>query len=181
MSNFSKIETGIEGLILIDVKKFGDERGYFKELYRRSDFIELGIPGEFVQENESYSKKNILRGLHFQTKHPQGKLVRVAVGSVYDVGVDLRKGSATYGKWYGTELSAENGRMLYLPEGFAHGYLVTSEEALFIYNTTEYYSPSSESGVIWNDPTISINWPIENINDLIISTKDLHLPCLVRK
>lgn len=176
MSNFSKIETGIEGLILIDVKKFGDERGYFKELYRRSDFIELGIPGEFVQENESYSKKNILRGLHFQTKHPQGKLVRVAVGSVYDVGVDLRKGSATYGKWYGTELSAENGRMLYLPEGFAHGFLVLSKEALFTYKCTDYYHPEFEAGYRYDDPTLGVLWPLEPGVEPLVSSKDAELP-----
>lgn len=176
MSNFSKIETGIEGLILIDVKKFGDERGYFKELYRRSDFIELGIPGEFVQENESYSKKNILRGLHFQTKHPQGKLVRVAVGSVYDVGVDLRKGSATYGKWYGTELSAENGRMLYLPEGFAHGFLVLSEDALFTYKCTDYYHPEFEAGYRYDDPTLGVLWPLEPGVEPLVSSKDAELP-----
>ena len=176
MSNFSKIETGIEGLILIDVKKFGDERGYFKELYRRSDFIELGIPGEFVQENESYSKKNILRGLHFQTKHPQGKLVRVAVGSVYDVGIDLREGSATYGKWYGTELSAENGRMLYLPEGFAHGFLVLSKEALFTYKCTDYYHPEFEAGYRYDDPTLGVLWPLEPGVEPLVSSKDAELP-----
>lgn len=176
MSNFSKIETGIEGLILIDVKKFGDERGYFKELYRRSDFIELGIPGKFVQENESYSKKNILRGLHFQTKHSQGKLVRVAVGSVYDVGVDLRKGSATYGKWYGTELSAENGRMLYLPEGFAHGFLVLSKEALFTYKCTDYYHPEFEAGYRYDDPTLGVLWPLEPGVEPLVSSKDAELP-----
>lgn len=176
MSNFSKIDTGIEGLILIDVKKFGDERGYFKELYRQSDFIELGIPGEFVQENESYSKKNILRGLHFQTKHPQGKLVRVAVGSVFDVGVDLRKGSATYGKWYGTELSAENGRMLYLPEGFAHGFLVLSEDALFTYKCTDYYHPEFEAGYRYDDPTLGVLWPLEPGVEPLVSSKDAELP-----
>lgn len=176
MSNFTKIETGIEGLVIIDVKKYGDHRGYFKETYHKKAFEELGLNYNFVQENESYSKKNTLRGLHFQIKHPQGKLVRVVSGVVYDVGVDLRPGSKTYGKWFGVELSGENGRMFYVPEGFAHGFLVKSEEAVFTYKCTDYYHPEDEGGILWKDPTLNIDWQVEDYNQLLISEKDEKLP-----
>ncbi len=178
MANFTKIETGIEGLVIIEVKKYGDHRGYFKETYQKEVFAELGLDHEFVQENESYSKKNTLRGLHFQMKHPQGKLVRVVSGTVYDVGVDLRPDSKTYGKWYGVELSGENGKMFYVPEGFAHGFLVKSEEAVFTYKCTDYYHPEDEGGIIWNDPTLNIDWQVEDISQLLISEKDQKLPRL---
>ena len=176
MGNFTKIETGIEGLVIIDVKKYGDHRGYFKETYQKVAFEELGLNYNFVQENESYSKKNTLRGLHFQIKHPQGKLVRVVSGVVYDVGVDLRPDSKTYGKWFGVELSGENGRMFYVPEGFAHGFLVKSDEAVFTYKCTDYYHPEDEGGIIWNDPTLAIDWQIEDYSQLLISDKDKELP-----
>lgn len=176
MSNFIKTETGIKDLVIIDVKKFGDHRGYFKETYQKEAFEELGLSYNFVQENESYSKKNTLRGLHFQKKYPQGKLVRVISGSVYDVGVDLREGSPTYGKWYGVELSGENGKMFYIPEGFAHGFLVTSDEAIFTYKCTDYYHPEDEGGIIWNDPTLSIDWKVDDVSKLLISDKDNKLP-----
>lgn len=176
MSNFTKIETGIEGLVIIDVKKYGDHRGYFKETYQKEDFEKLGLDYKFVQENESYSKKNTLRGLHYQIKHPQGKLVRVVSGIVYDVGIDLRTNSKTYGKWFGVELSGENGRMFYVPEGFAHGFLVKSEEAVFTYKCTDYYHPEDEGGIIWNDPTLDIDWPVEDYDKLLISDKDKKLP-----
>ena len=176
MGNFTKIETGIEGLVVIDVKKYGDHRGYFKETYHHKAFEELGLFYNFVQENESYSKKNTLRGLHFQIKHPQGKLVRVVSGEVYDVAVDLRPGSATYGKWHGVHLSGENNRMFYVPEGFAHGFLVLSEDAVFTYKCTDYYHPEDEGGLLWNDPTLAIDWPVEDPDSLLISGKDAQLP-----
>lgn len=176
MGNFTKIETGIEGLVIIDVKKYGDHRGYFKETYHEKAFQELGLFYDFVQENESYSRKNTLRGLHFQIRHPQGKLVRVVSGEVYDVAVDLRPGSATYGKWHGVLLTGENNRMFYVPEGFAHGFLVLSDDAVFTYKCTDYYHPEDEGGLLWNDPTLAIDWPVEDLGSLLISEKDAKLP-----
>lgn len=176
MSNFSKVETGIPGLFVIEVKKYGDHRGYFKETYRESDFRAMGIDAAFVQDNESYSRKNTLRGLHFQKEYPQGKLVRVIMGEVFDVAVDIRQDSPTYGKWHGVHLSGENGRMFYVPPGFAHGFLVLSEEAVFTYKCTEYYHPEDEGGFLWNDPELDIRWPAAPGEELLISPKDAALP-----
>lgn len=172
MGNFKFIETKIEGLYIIEPKVFGDDRGYFMETYNEKDFHEAGLNMNFVQDNESKSKKGVLRGMHFQTKHTQGKLVRVVQGEVYDVAVDLRKGSPTFGKWEGVLLSDKNKRQFYVPEGFAHGFLVVSDEAVFNYKCTDFYAPQYDSGVLWNDPDIGIEWPLEGINEILLSEKD---------
>lgn len=162
----------IEGLYLIEPSVFGDERGYFMETYNQNDFNEAGLHMSFVQDNQSMSVKGVLRGLHFQKQFPQGKLVRVVRGRVFDVAVDLRGESKTYGKWFGVELSAENKKQFYIPEGFAHGFLVLSDEAEFCYKCTDFYRPGDEGGMAWNDPEIGIEWPIEEGMELIISEKD---------
>ena len=149
----------IEGLKIITPTVFGDARGYFMETYNYNDLKAAGIPQVFVQDNQSASKKGVLRGLHFQKRYPQGKLVRVIRGTVFDVAVDIRKGSATYGKWYGIELSEENKKQFYIPEGFAHGFLVLSDQAEFCYKCTDFYHPDDEGGIAWNDPTINVAWP----------------------
>ena len=149
----------IEGLYVIEPTVHGDARGYFCETYNQRDMQEAGLNMVFVQDNQSSSVKGVLRGLHFQIDHPQGKLVRVIRGSVFDVAVDLRKGSETYGKWYGIELSAENHRQFYISEGFAHGFLVLSDLAEFCYKCTDFYHPGDEGGLAWNDPQIGIEWP----------------------
>lgn len=149
----------IEGLYVIEPKVHGDSRGYFMETYNRQDFLEHGLTMEFVQDNQSMSRKGVLRGLHAQRKHPQGKLVRVISGRVFDVAVDLRKGSRTFGKWYGIELSQENKKQFYIPEGFAHGFLVLSDTAEFCYKVTDFYHPEDEIGIAWNDPSIGVQWP----------------------
>ena len=150
---------GIEGLCVITPTVHGDERGYFMETYNKNDMTEAGLSLNFVQDNQSSSSKGVLRGLHYQKNFPQGKLVRVIRGSVFDVAVDLRKGSSTYGKWYGAELSEENKKQFYIPEGFAHGYLVLSEWAEFCYKCTDFYHPGDDGGLTWNDPEIGIEWP----------------------
>lgn len=150
---------GIEGLCVIIPAVHGDERGYFMETYNENDMREAGIDIKFVQDNQSKSTKGVLRGLHFQRKHPQSKLVRVVKGMVFDVAVDIRTNSATYGKWYGLELSAENKKQFLIPEGFAHGFLVLSEEAEFCYKVNDFYHPNDEGGIAWNDPKIGIKWP----------------------
>ena len=162
----------IEGLYVIEPTVFGDERGYFMETYNQNDFKEAGLDMTFVQDNQSMSVRGVLRGLHFQKQYPQGKLVRVVRGNVFDVAVDLRDGSPTYKQWYGVELSGENKKQFYIPEGFAHGFLVLSDEAEFLYKCTDFYHPGDEGGIMWNDPEIGINWPIENRMELIISEKD---------
>lgn len=172
MGKFNFIETKIKGLYIIEPQVFGDHRGYFMETYNKKDFVEAGLTMEFVQDNESKSKKGVLRGMHFQTKHTQGKLVRVTQGEVYDVAVDLRKGSPTFGQWEGVLLTAENKRQFYVPEGFAHGFLVVSDEAVFNYKCTDYYSPEYDSGLLWNDPNVGIEWPLEGIENLLLSEKD---------
>ena len=149
-------------MIIVDVKSYGDERGYFMETYKKPDFVSGGIDVDFVQDNQSSSVKGVLRGLHFQIKHPQSKLVRVVSGEVFDVAVDLREGSPTYGKWEGTILSAQNKRQLFIPRGFAHGFLVLSNHAEFCYKCDDVYHPNDEGGIIWNDPTIGIKWPALN-------------------
>ncbi|MDK9737733.1 dTDP-4-dehydrorhamnose 3,5-epimerase [Vibrio sp. D404a] len=158
------IDTPIPDVKVIEPTVFGDERGFFMETWNQKQFEKLvtGKPTQFVQDNHSKSKKGILRGLHFQTQNTQGKLVRVISGEVFDVVVDIRKGSSTYGQWVGEYLSAENKRLLWVPEGFAHGFYVTSEVAEFVYKCTNYYHPKSEVSIKWNDPTIAINWPFTN-------------------
>ncbi|MGL4990771.1 MAG: dTDP-4-dehydrorhamnose 3,5-epimerase [Sarcina sp.] len=172
MSNFEFIKTKIRDLYIIEPKVFGDDRGYFMESYNENSFRESGLTMKFVQDNESKSKKGVLRGLHFQTKHTQGKLVRVTEGEVFDVAVDLRKGSPTYGMWEGITLTAENKKQFYVPEGFAHGFLVLSEYATFNYKCTDFYAPEYDSGLIWNDKDVNIKWPIEGIEELSLSEKD---------
>lgn len=172
MGKIKVTSCGMEGLYVIEPTVFYDERGYFVETYNQKDFEEAGLTMVFVQDNQSMSVKGVLRGLHYQKQYPQGKLVRVVKGAVFDVAVDLRDGSTTYGKWHGVELSAENKKQFYIPEGFAHGFLVLSEEAEFAYKCTDFYHPGDEGGLIWNDPTIGVKWPIEDGQRLIISEKD---------
>ena len=148
----------VEGLFEIQPKIFGDARGYFLESYSEKDFFEAGLKMKFVQDNQSKSTKGVLRGMHFQTLHPQGKLVRALEGKVYDVAVDLRKGSATFGKYYGVILDAEKQNMFYIPEGFAHGFYVLSDEATFAYKCTDFYHPEDEGGLMWNDSSVGIDW-----------------------
>lgn len=172
MGNFKFIETNIKDLYIIEPKVFGDNRGYFMESYSKRDFEEAGLTMEFVQDNESRSKKGVLRGMHFQTKHTQGKLVRVTEGEVYDVAVDLRKGSPTFGMWEGILLTSENKRQFYVPEGFAHGFLVLSDLATFNYKCTDFYAPEYDSGLLWNDPDVGIKWPLDGIEEILLSEKD---------
>jgi dTDP-4-dehydrorhamnose 3,5-epimerase len=150
---------GIQGLCVIEPTVFGDARGYFMETYNQNDMKAAGLDMVFVQDNQSCSVKGVLRGLHFQKQFPQGKLVRVVKGSVFDVAVDLRSDSETYGKWFGVELTAENKKQFYIPEGFAHGFLVLSDIAEFCYKCTDFYHPGDEGGLAWNDPDIGIAWP----------------------
>lgn len=172
MGNFNFIETKISGVYVIEPKIFGDNRGYFMETYNRKHFEEAGLNMNFVQDNESRSTKGVLRGLHFQKRHSQGKLIRVSKGEVFDVAVDLRNGSKTYGKWEGIILSEENKKLFYIPEGFAHGFLVLSDEAIFNYKCTDFYAPEYEEGIKWNDPNINIEWPLDKVNNVILSEKD---------
>lgn len=172
MGNFNFIKTKIKDLYIIEPKVFGDDRGYFMESYNKNDFFEAGLNMNFVQDNESKSKKGVLRGLHFQTKNTQGKLVRVTKGEVFDVAVDLRKDSPTFGMWDGVILSEENKKQFYVPEGFAHGFLVLSDEAVFNYKCTDFYSPEYDCGLLWNDKDININWPLEGIEQILLSGKD---------
>lgn len=185
---------GIEGLYVITPTVHGDSRGYFMETYNQKDMEENGLFLNFVQDNQSCSTKGVLRGLHFQKKYPQGKLVRVIKGSVFDVAVDIRPNSKTYGKWFGIELTEENKKQFYIPEGFAHGFLVLSDIAEFCYKCTDFYHPGDEGGLAWNDPDIHIVWPklvgeykgtaskegyhLEDGTDLNLSEKDQHWGCL---
>lgn len=171
MGKITVTKCPIEGLYVIEPTVFQDERGYFVETYNQNDMKEAGLDMEFVQDNQSMSKKGILRGLHFQKKHPQGKLVRAIRGRVYDVAVDIRKNSETYGQWYGVELSAENKKQFYVSEGFAHGYLVLSEEAEFCYKVTDFYHPGDEGGIAWNDRDIQIDWPLPE-NEITLNERD---------
>lgn len=175
MNNYTLTETGINGLVILESKVFGDERGFFMESYSRRQFSEHGIHQEFVQDNHSKSARGVLRGLHFQKRFPQGKLVRVVVGSVFDVAVDIRKDSGTFGRWHGLELSAENRKMIYLPPGFAHGFLALEDQTEVLYKSTDYYHPEDESGIIYNDVEIDIQWPVLSGCTLTISPKDLNL------
>jgi len=170
------IEKGpIEGLLVIQPKVFKDSRGYFLETWNERDYNAAGLSTHFVQDNQSKSKRGVLRGLHFQSRYPQGKLVRVITGEVFDVAVDLREGSSTFGKWYGVILSGEKQNQLYIPPGFAHGFLVLSDEAVFAYRCTEYYHPEDESGIRWDDCKINIEWPDIGQKPLL-SAKDMLLP-----
>ncbi|MDP4178310.1 MAG: dTDP-4-dehydrorhamnose 3,5-epimerase [Bacillota bacterium] len=172
MGQFQFTKTEIEGVYIIEPKVFGDNRGYFMETYNYEDFKEAGLDMVFVQDNQSKSRKGVLRGLHFQRNFPQGKLVRVVSGEVFDAAVDLRENSSTYGKYHGVILSAENKKQFYVPEGFAHGFIVLSEEAEFVYKCTEFYHPEVEGNILWNDPDINIEWPLEGIDEILLSEKD---------
>ncbi len=172
MGKFNFIKTLIEGVTVIEPTVFGDNRGYFMETYQYEDFKAAGLDMVFVQDNQSKSKKGVLRGLHYQTRNSQGKLVRVIRGEVYDVAVDLRQDSETFGKHFGVLLSEENKKQFYIPEGFAHGFLVLSDEAEFVYKCTNYYDPTSEAGLMWNDPDIGIEWPVKDGMEIILSEKD---------
>ena len=182
--NFTFTDTSIEGVKIVEVKTYGDSRGYFMETYKQSDFVAGGIGCVFVQDNQSSSVRGVLRGLHFQTDHPQSKLVRVVSGKVFDVAVDLRKDSATYGKWEGVVLSAENKRQFFIPRGFAHGFLVLSDSAEFCYKCDDVYHPGDEGGLMWNDPEIGIEWPALDgdghfdESQLVLSDKDRRHPPL---
>ena len=178
MAKFKKIPTSVPDLYIIEPTVFGDERGFFMETYNKKEFQELGIELEFVQDNHSRSKKGTLRGLHFQKEFPQAKLVRVIKGEVFDVVVDIRKESATFGRWFGVALSEEKKRQLFIPEGFAHGFLALTGIVEFTYKCSDYYHPEDEGGIIWNDSDIAIDWPLKEygINELILSDKDRKLP-----
>ena len=176
MGKFNFIKTEIEGIYIIEPTAFGDNRGYFMETYNEADFRAEGLNYTFVQDNQSNSRKGVLRGLHFQKTHPQAKLVRVLKGEVFDVAVDLRKGSKTYGKWFGVLLSGKNKRQFMVPRGFAHGFVVMSETAEFAYKCDEFYHPEDEGGIMWNDPEIGIEWP--DVGEIILSEKDKNHPKL---
>lgn len=162
-------QTKLDGVLLVTPQVFGDDRGFFMETYNREKAIEHGLPAEFVQDNHSKSTKGVLRGLHYQSPQWQGKLIRTVQGEIYDVAVDIRAGSATFGEWVGVYLNDENKQQLYVPEGFAHGFLVTSDSAEVIYKCTTLYAPEQEAGVRWNDPDIGVKWPIE---EPLLSAKD---------
>lgn len=176
MSNFTFTETKIKGVYIIDVKTYGDHRGYFMETYKEDDFTAAGLNYRFVQDNQSSSRKGVLRGLHFQKTYPQAKLVRVLKGEVFDVAVDLRKGSETYGQWVGVLLSEENHRQFMIPRGFAHGFVVVSDQAEFAYKCDEKYHPEDEGGILWNDPDVNVAWP--DVGEIILSEKDKKNPTL---
>ncbi|MDA3897870.1 MAG: dTDP-4-dehydrorhamnose 3,5-epimerase [Desulfobacteraceae bacterium] len=165
----------IPGVLLIEPKCFEDSRGYFMETFHQQKYQTAGIDQAFVQDNHSHSSRGVLRGLHYQLKHPQGKLIYAVTGTIFDVAVDIRKGSPTYGQWTGAELSAKNKRQIYVPQGFAHGFVVLSESADIIYKCTDLYAPGDEYGVLWSDPDIGIDWPVENP---ILSQKDIENPKL---
>ena len=168
------IDTEIPDVKILEPQVFGDERGFFMETWRQDTFDHFVAERAFVQENHSKSNKGILRGLHYQTENTQGKLVRVILGEVYDVAVDIRKGSPTFGQWVGAYLSAENKRQLWIPEGFAHGFYVTSQRAEFIYKCTDYYNPNAEVSIKWDDPTLNIKWPINEGATPLLSDKDIN-------
>jgi dTDP-4-dehydrorhamnose 3,5-epimerase len=178
MNNFTLRHTPFEGLFLIQTKVYGDERGFFMETFNRQGFEDLGLNLAFVQCNRSRSRKGTLRGLHFQKTRPQGKLVCVTQGEVFDVAVDLRKSSPTFGKWFGVRLSENDGTLFYVPPGFAHGFYVVSDMADFSYQCTDFYMPSDEGGLLWNDPSVGIEWPIEETAQIIVSDKDTIHPTL---
>ena len=181
MGQFKRIDTSIDGVCIIEPTVFGDSRGYFMETYEKNDFEEIGIVGEFVQDNQSRSNKGVLRGLHYQKENSQAKIVRCIKGVVFDVAVDLRPGSKTYGKWEGVILSDENKRMFYIPRGFAHGFLVLSDIAEFCYKVDDIYNHEAEGGLMWNDPDVAIEWPDVpgmSPNEYLTSEKDAKWPSL---
>lgn len=165
------VEKALNGVVLLEPKVFGDGRGFFMETFNERVFRELtGVTLDFVQDNHSRSARNVLRGLHYQIQQPQGKLVRVVSGSVFDVAVDMRRSSPTYGRWFGAELTAQNKRQMWVPPGFAHGFVVTSDTADFLYKTTDYWAPEFERSLAWNDPTVGVAWPMEG--EPLLSAKD---------
>lgn len=170
MDAIRKISTSLPGMVILEPRVFGDERGFFLESYNEKVFAELGIGERFVQDNHSSSRRNVLRGLHYQINQPQGKLVRVVEGEVLDVAVDLRRSSPTFGGWEAVRLSGENKRMLWIPPGFAHGFRVTSEQAQVLYKATDYYAPQHECTVVWNDPALKIDWELDG--EPVVSAKD---------
>ena len=170
MDAFRKISTSLPGVVILEPRVFGDERGFFLESYNEKAFAEMGIDERFVQDNHSSSRRNVLRGLHYQIKHPQGKLVRAVEGEILDVAVDLRKSSPTFGGWEAVRLSGENKRMLWIPAGFAHGFRVISEKAQVLYKATDYYAPEHERTLAWSDPELKIDWEVEG--EPIVSAKD---------
>ena len=176
MGKFNRIEIGLEGACILEPTVFGDDRGFFFESYSKADFEEVGIPFEFIQDNHSKSKKGVLRGIHFQYENTQDKLVRVVAGSVYDVVVDLRKNSPTFGKWYGVILSAQNKRQFFVPKGFAHGFLTLEDNTEFLYKCTDYYAPQYDSGILWNDKDVAVDWRLGEFGlteeELTLSDKD---------
>jgi dTDP-4-dehydrorhamnose 3,5-epimerase len=172
MQKFNFLQTEIEDLFIIEPRVFGDNRGFFMETYNAKAFKEAGLTMTFVQDNQSKSKQGVLRGLHFQYKYPQGKLVRVTKGEVFDVAVDIRDNSKTFGKWCGIILSDQNKKQFYIPEGFAHGFLVLSDEAEIVYKCTEFYHAEDERGILWNDTYIDIDWPLDEVKNVMLSEKD---------
>lgn len=180
MGKFKKMETLIQGVYIIEPTVFGDNRGYFMETYSKNEFEEIGIYNDFIQDNQSKSKRGVLRGLHFQKENSQAKLVRCIKGEVFDVAVDLRPNSKTYGKWEGVILSEENKKMFLIPKGFAHGFLVLSEEAEFTYKCDDIYNPKAEGGLAWDDKDVNIEWPFGNLgqDEIITSEKDKNWPSL---
>ena len=170
MDAFNKIATPLNGVFILEPRVFGDERGFFLESYNERVFSQLGIAEQFVQDNHSSSRRNVLRGLHYQVRHTQGKLVRVAEGEILDVAVDLRRSSPTFGKWEAVRLSGANKRMLWIPVGLAHGFRVASEQAHVLYKATDYYSPQDERTLAWNDPDLKIDWELDG--DPVVSAKD---------
>lgn len=172
MSLFEIEETGIDGLVVINTLTRKDDRGHFVKTFDDETFKKFGVPTEFAQIDQSKSKKGVLRGLHFLNKYPQGKLVNVPYGRIFDVGVDLREKSPTYGKWYGLELSDENNKMFYIPPGFAHGFLSLKDDSIILYHCTTKYYPDSDCGIKWDDKDINIDWPLNQVDELTISEKD---------
>jgi len=166
------IDSGLDGVLIIEPAVFGDDRGFFLESFNRRAFEQAGLPSAFVQDNHSRSARGVLRGLHYQLQHTQGKLVRVTDGAVYDVAVDMRRDSAAFGRWVGVELSAANKRQLWVPPGFAHGFLTLSDSADFQYKCTDYYAPEHERTLLWNDPAIGIGWPLESAHPPRLAAKD---------
>lgn len=166
------IQTALKDALILEPKVFGDTRGFFLESWNRRGFAQIGLDFDFVQDNHSRSQRGVLRGLHYQVKQPQGKLVRVVSGAVFDVAVDLRKSSPSFGRWAGVELSAENQRMFWVPPGFAHGFLVLSESADFLYKATDYYAPEHERAIRWDDPDLAIDWPLAGIGAPTLAAKD---------
>ena len=172
---FAVSETRLPGVVLLDVPLYRDDRGHFLELWHQEKSTGNGLPARFVQDNVSWSRRGVLRGLHFQEPHPQGKLVCVLQGSIHDVAADIRVGSPTFGAWVGVELDAASGRQIYVPEGFAHGFVVTSDSALVLYKCTETYRPGAEASILWSDPDLAIDWPADTP---VLSAKDAAAPRL---